>query len=79
MTLSSSQIWQLKTLRGNGFSQQEIAEILGVPQSAVSYHLIKLRENYKQVTAEELLIESLTEVGVTILKTILKPRKRRLL
>ena len=35
-------------LRGNGFSQIEIAEMLGLSQQVVSYNLGKMKERFKK-------------------------------
>ncbi len=35
-------------LRGNGFSQQEIADILGLSQQVVAYNLGKMKERFKK-------------------------------
>ncbi len=78
MSLDSVQINVIKELRGNGFNQQEIADHLRVSRKTVESHLKKLRENYKYPTPEELLIESIIELGKVFLKgTLLKTRKQR--
>lgn len=52
MTLTDTQLHLLKELRGNGFTQQEIADELGVARKTVETHLRKLRANYKPLPKE---------------------------
>ena len=52
MTLTSSQIQVLKEMRGNGFTQQEIAQELNVSRKTVEKYLRKLKANYQPLSKE---------------------------
>jgi len=53
MALDPSQLARLLKLRAVGWSQKDIANMLGVSQQVVAYHLKKLREESKKKDPDE--------------------------
>jgi len=42
----------IQRMRGNGFSQKEIGEILGLSQQVVAYNLFQMKKRFKKKYAE---------------------------
>ena len=59
MPLSPQQIASILKLRAIGWSQKEIAETIGASQQVVAYHLKKMREESKQVGADDVFNSAL--------------------
>lgn len=54
MTLNKYEIRQIIQMRGLGYTQQEIADQLGVSRKTVENHLRKLREQAKEAEGDNL-------------------------
>lgn len=52
MTLSHDEIRQIIQMRGLGYSQQEIADELGISRKTVENHLSRLREQAEEAGEE---------------------------
>jgi orotate phosphoribosyltransferase-like protein len=66
--LSNIEINKIKTLRGNGFTQEEIAKELNISRKTVENHLRKLKANYKPLSDKEIeLINKASEILVNML------------
>lgn len=48
MKVNGDQLMWITRMRGNGFSQQEIGDILGLSQQVVAYQLSKLKLKFKK-------------------------------
>jgi orotate phosphoribosyltransferase-like protein len=69
MTLSNINIKKLKELRGNGFTQEEIAVELNVSRKTIENHLRKLKANYKPLSDKEIeLLDKASEILINMLK-----------
>ncbi len=77
MTLTTTQIRLLKVLRGNGFTQEEIAQELGVSRKTVENHLRKLRANYLPLPIEaQELVDRASAILIEIVDDYARKRKK---
>lgn len=53
MTLSQDEIRQIIQMRGLGYSQQEIADHLGISRKTVENHLSRLREQAEEAEEDD--------------------------
>lgn len=78
ITLDTVQLRLLKELRGNGFSQEEIAQELGVSRKTVENHLRRLRANYKPLPTEAMdLIEKASGILAELLNAYTEQKKEK--
>lgn len=78
MTITNVQLHLIKELRGNGFTQQEIADVLGVSRKTVENHLRKLRVNYKPLPKEAYdLIAKASDILVKLVNDYDKDKKEQ--
>jgi len=59
MPLTPQQIASILKLRAIGWSQNEIAETIGVSQQVVAYHLKKLREQSRKKSPDDVFSSAL--------------------
>ena len=64
--LSRKEIAQIVKMRGLGYSQSDIAQVIGISQSGVQYQLSKLRRRAEEEDEDDLFLEMLVAAGIGV-------------